>query len=322
MQDMRNEFPVYLFTGFLGGGKTTFIQDVLGSPDFCEGERVLLILCEEGEEEYDPGEFAGDVFIETIGDQKGLTVLLLDQLRKKHDATLAVMEWNGMWEMEALYRNLPPAWLIVQQMMLVDAGDFLLYNTNLRQQTFDQMKGAEMIAFNRCVKDENFPAWQQEVHRIVRVANRRTEIIYEFGPDDVILDDIPDPLPYDMEKPLVQITEENYAEWYRDMGENQDNYEGKEITVRGRAVVGRDLPPGRFVFGRHVMTCCEADIEFSGLLCIWDEEKTRELSNGQWVDIRARVHVQYEDIYEEEGPVLFCSEVTEADPCDPEVARF
>ena len=45
--------PVYIVTGFLGAGKTRFITDMLTDEGFSEGERTLLLCCEEGEEEYD-----------------------------------------------------------------------------------------------------------------------------------------------------------------------------------------------------------------------------------------------------------------------------
>ena len=45
--------PIYLITGFLESGKTSFLRDVLAGGDFDDGRRGLLILCEEGEEEYD-----------------------------------------------------------------------------------------------------------------------------------------------------------------------------------------------------------------------------------------------------------------------------
>ena len=47
------DVPVYLITGFLESGKTTFLRDVLQGGDFYDGEPGLLILCEEGEVEYD-----------------------------------------------------------------------------------------------------------------------------------------------------------------------------------------------------------------------------------------------------------------------------
>ena len=45
--------PVYAFTGFLESGKTLFIQQTLEDERFNAGERTLLLICEEGEEEYD-----------------------------------------------------------------------------------------------------------------------------------------------------------------------------------------------------------------------------------------------------------------------------
>ena len=54
-----NETPVYLFTGFLEGGKTHIIQESLSDPSFNTGEKTLILMCEEGEEELDPSMFAG-----------------------------------------------------------------------------------------------------------------------------------------------------------------------------------------------------------------------------------------------------------------------
>ena len=43
------DIPVYLITGFLESGKTTFINETISDPEFSQGERTLLICCEEGE---------------------------------------------------------------------------------------------------------------------------------------------------------------------------------------------------------------------------------------------------------------------------------
>ena len=48
---IKGEMPVYLFTGFLESGKTTFIKETLGDPRFNNGQRTLILLCEEGETE-------------------------------------------------------------------------------------------------------------------------------------------------------------------------------------------------------------------------------------------------------------------------------
>ena len=55
---------MYVFTGFLESGKTKFIQETLEDPRFNSGERTLLLVFEEGEEEYDPTTYpCKDVFI-------------------------------------------------------------------------------------------------------------------------------------------------------------------------------------------------------------------------------------------------------------------
>ena len=39
------QIPIYLITGFLESGKTSFLRDVLMGGDFDDGQRGLLILC-------------------------------------------------------------------------------------------------------------------------------------------------------------------------------------------------------------------------------------------------------------------------------------
>ena len=47
------DIPMYVFTGFLESGKTKFIQETLEDERFNAGEKTLLLVFEEGEEEYD-----------------------------------------------------------------------------------------------------------------------------------------------------------------------------------------------------------------------------------------------------------------------------
>ena len=87
---MMEDIPVYLFTGFLDAGKTKFIQETLEDERFNNGENTLLLICEEGEEEYDPSTFSGpNVFIELIDDQSELTPTNLERLQRKHAADSA-----------------------------------------------------------------------------------------------------------------------------------------------------------------------------------------------------------------------------------------
>ena len=311
------EVPVYLFTGFLGSGKSTFIQDLLEGSEFNAGDKTLLLVCEKGKIKYDKERFARpNVFIEIISKEDDLTMDLLEELQAKYMMERVVVEYNGMWMLEKLFRAMPPEWIIYQELMFADAGNFMMYNQNMRQQTFDKMKTAELVVFNRFTALHN----KVEFHKVVRVANRKSQILYEYGPDHVEPDDIEDPLPYDIAKPSIEIKEDQYAEWYRDIYENADRYEGKMITVKGRVAMARDLPQGKFAFGRHVMTCCIEDIQFAGLVCDFPGEEA--FSTGDWVEIKAKVKIEDNEIYGQTGPVMYCISVEPTKPAEPEVATF
>jgi len=312
------EIPVYLFTGFLESGKTTFIQEALEGDDFNAGERTLLLLCEEGEEEYVPDRFFGhNVFTEIIQDEEELTVDLLRELQLRHKVERVIVEYNGMWNLDSFYQNMPAEWMTYQEMFFADANTFLSYNQNMRQLVYDKLKSAELVVFNRCERGFD----KMEFHKIVRGANRNSQILYEYGSDNVEIDQIIDPLPFDLEASLVVVEDHAFAEWYRDINEEEDKYRGKILQIKGRSVLGGGLPADKFVFGRHVMTCCVDDIQFAGLLCHW-EGAEKLLEHGGWVQITAEVRIEYDDMYGEEGAVLYCSKVEPAEEADPEVATF
>jgi uncharacterized membrane protein YcgQ (UPF0703/DUF1980 family) len=312
------EIPVYLFTGFLESGKTTFIQGVLEDSDFNAGERTLLLVCEEGEKEYNPNRyFVNNVFYEKLESPEDLNREKLAKLQRSHKVSRVIIEYNGMWKLDDLFMNIPEDWTIYQIMAFADASTFLMYNQNMRELVFDKLKAAELVVFNRC-RSQGFD--KLAFHKICRVANWKSMILYEYGPDEVEADNIEDPLPFDLEKDPVIIGEDAYAEWYRDINEDPEKYDGKTVRLKGMVALGDKLPPGVFVFGRHVMTCCEADIQFAGLLCIYD--RSFDLTHREWIDLKAEVKYSYHPIYGEKGPVLYCREYSKTEAPDPALATF
>ena len=100
------EVPVYLITGFLESGKTTFLKDVLASPDFADGQKTLLIQCEEGEEEYDEKEFSRhNIEIINVENEEDLTPEFLDRCNKYYKPYRVFVEFNGMWVRRSLPRR-------------------------------------------------------------------------------------------------------------------------------------------------------------------------------------------------------------------------
>lgn len=311
------ERPVYFFGGFLGSGKTTFIKETLENPEFGNDGRTLLLVCERGELEYEPDKFAGPgVRLEQIKSEEELNEANLMMIAAKGGFDRVVVEYNGMWEAQKFFEIMPAGWVVVQEMTFFDANTFLMYNQNMRQLCFNKMQTADMVVFNRCKKGFD----KMPFHKEVRIANRHNMIVYEYGPNEMEVDDIIDPLPYDMSKSRIKIEDDWYAEWYRDINENEDEYEGKTLEIKGRVALSEELPDGQFAFGRHVMTCCEADIQFAGLLAYYTGPV--EIKTGDWVELTAKVRCEYTDVYKEKGPVLYIKNLNICKPSEPEVATF
>ena len=311
------EKPVYLFTGFLGAGKTTFIKETLENHEFGDDGRTLLLICENGEVQYEPEKFVGPgVIVERIKGEAELNEVKLGMIDARGGFDRVVVEMNGMWENQKLFAAMPKGWVIAQEMALFDTSTFMMYNKNMRQLCFNKMQTADMVVFNRCGKGFD----KMPYHKEVRIANRRNMIVYEYAPNDIEPDDIIDPLPYDMNAAQIQIQDDWYAEWYRDINENEDDYDGKTFVIKGRVALSDELPAGQFAFGRHVMTCCEADIQFAGLLAYYSGAV--DLKVGDWIEITAKVRVEYTEAYKEKGPVLYIKKLAKCEPCDPEVATF
>ena len=309
--------PVYLFTGFLEAGKTRFIQETLEDRRFCKGERTLLLLCEEGEEEYEPDEFAAKtVEIRTITDQAELTAENLQRLAREAKAERVVVEYNGMWLLDLLYSALPEGWMVYQEFFFADARTFLLYNENMRQLVYDKLKSCELAVFNRFTPDMDKMAF----HKIVRGASRRCDIAYEAPDGKVEYDDIVDPLPFDLDAPVVEIGDDDFAVWYRDLSEEPKKYEGKTVRFRCLALRRDKLPAETIVVGRHVMTCCVEDIQFAGLVCQWKEAAS--VSDGSWIILTASIHFKFNRAYGKRGPVLTLLSMEPSEEPEQAVATF
>ena len=299
MNKKPKEMPVYLFTGFLESGKTKFIQETLEDKRFCNKEKTLLLVCEEGEEEYAPEQFATDtVVIRVLEGQEQLTAENLTRWAQETKADRVVIEYNGMWLLDALYAAMPEGWVVYQEFMFADAGTFLSYNGNMRQLVYDKLKSCELVVFNRFKPDMD----KMEFHKVVRAASRRADIAYESTDGKVVYDDIEDPLPFDLNAPVIEIGDADFAEWYRDLGETPANYEGKTVRFKCRALKRSKMPANTFIVGRHVMTCCVEDIQFAALVCQWDKADT--VQDDSWMILTAKLNFKFNKAYGRKGPVL------------------
>ena len=311
------QIPVYVFTGFLDSGKTKFIQETLEDPRLNAGERTLLLVFEEGEEEYDFSTYPHqNVHLEVL-DQQTVTTKELEALSKKHKAQRVVAELNGMQLVGDLYMRFPEEWTVAQEVMFADSTTFMTYNANMRNLVMDKLVGAQMVVFNRLQPGCD----TLEFHKLARAANRKIDILYDYVDGTTAFDDLVDPLPFDINAPVIQLKDEDYALWYRDVNEEPAKYDGKTVEFKAQVAMLRREKNNMFAPGRFVMTCCVDDIEFCGVPCRYEKSKT--LAPRSWVNVKATVKAEKHTLYKGDiGPVLTAISVTPAEKADPEVATF
>ena len=293
------EVMVYLMTGFLDSGKTQFLTFTLEQDYFQIDGKTLLILCEEGEEEYDPMEMLKyGVVIEKVEAQEDLTEEWLEEMNRKHGPERVVVEYNGMWKVSDFENlKLPEGWGIEQKITTVDASTFQMYLTNLKPLFVEMVRGADMVLFNRCEDIKPLAGYR----RSVKVVSPQAEVIFEDEQGE-IENIFEDEVPYDLKAPVVEIAKEDYGIWYVDMMENPDRYKGKVVEYTAKVLKPR------------AMTCCADDTSFLGYVC--RSAYAPKLKPGQWVKIRAKIRFANLSVYRGEGPVLEAEHIELADPIE------
>ena len=308
------DIPVYLIAGFLDAGKTDFINGILRD-GFAREDRTLLICCEEGENEYDP-KALDNVFTYTIDDPEQMTPALFKKLEKQYKPQQVIMEYNGMWQLEPLYRTgLPANWILYQIMVLVDANTFEMYVRNMGQLMMEKIANADLLIFNRC----NAELRQQLRSRNLKMVNRRADIYLENADGTSEEYMTPDMSPFDLSSGHLDLPDDDYGVWYVDVMDHLDRWDGKCVHMKLLMCHSKKFP-GVHCPGRFVMTCCENDIQFVGVVAKGKDLKAYK--NRDWVDVTATVRKEYIEAYQGEGPVLYVDKITTCAKPAQEVVSF
>ena len=276
-----------------------------------------MLVCEEGIEEYDEDYLKSrNIFVEYIDEENLTTDHLLD-LQDKYEPTRVMIEYNGTWKMDKLMGiRVPKGWTIVQVISFVDASTFDVYIQNMKAMMMEQLSTADMIIFNRC--DEN--TRKAEYRRSIRAVNRRAQVIFENKDGIAEVGDGEADLPFDIDKPVIELEDEDFGIWYIDACDNPDRYVGKKIVFKAMVHKPKEYASNEFVPGRFAMTYCADDIAFIGFKCYFDQVKY--LKDRQWVMVTGVIDKEYYPEFEGEGPVIKASKVDLAKPAEDELVYF
>ena len=307
--------PVYMINGFLESGKTEFICFTLAQQYFQVKGKTLLILCEEGENEYDPVLLKRSrTEVELIEQEEDFNPAHLTDLEKLHKPERIIIEFNGMWN----YKNakLPWYWKIEQQITVIDGSTFPMYYTNMRSLLAEMIRKSEMIIFNRCdgVRDQ-----LNAYKRNVKAVNASADVVFEDSNGE-IEEIIEEDLPYDLNQDPIQLDNRGYGIWYLDSMEHLERYVGKKLQFTAMVMKPEEFPKGYFVPGRMAMTCCADDMAFLGYVCEYGGAE--ELRQKEWVKVTATVSKEYWEDYKGEGPMLHALSVEKTKAPKEEIISF
>lgn len=313
------ERPVYLFTGLLESGKTTLVHEVAGEEDFLEPGTTVLVQCEEGEAAYDQAFLDKyDIVLMEIEEEEQLNELFWRRIERDYDPAQILIEYNGMWDMDVLFDSgMPEEWFVGGVYSTVNAETAELYIQNMRKVFLDPLRESNLIIVNRC--DENTD--RQRYRRLFKMMNPQVQVAFEKK-DGTMFDNEKEDVPYDYSGDRVELDDMDYGLWYLDAQENPDRYMGKVISFTARYCASAKPGEKYFIPGRHIMTCCEDDIEFLGFLCNCVEVPDYE--HGEWVKVDVYFDYGECEMYGpgEEGPVLELLKIEDGVQPEQELVAF
>ena len=311
------KMPVFVVTGFLDAGKTTFLKEILQEEGFSEEDKTLLILCEEGEEEFDEKQLAAlDIDVVSVDSQEEFTPQFLEDCARFYRPECVFIEYNGMWKLEKLMQAFPARWELYQVVTTVDATTFELYSNNIGPMMFEHITTADLVVFNRCTDELKDMLYKKNI----KAMNPRAAIYLDDvnGNSEDYARNMP--LPFDVDADIIDIQPEDYGLWYIDATGDPMKYDGKTVRFLAQAYVGKDVPAGSFVPGRFGMVCCADDVTFLGFLCRYPDRD--QLHNRDWVKVTASITVEELPQYRGPGPVLHAITVEPAEKAKEDIVYF
>ena len=307
--------PVYICTGFLDSGKTTFIKDTLMQQDWIEDGPTLLLQCEEGEEEFSE-EYRDEngMFLFNIEEREQLNGEFFRNCERIYHPSQVVIEYNGTWELsEIMNENFPENWEIQGVYSTVNGETLDMYLKNMRNMLMNQLTESELIIINRCGEGTDRSAFR----RALKIQNPQAQLIFESVDGEIIPQGEED-LPFDLQADPIVIEDVDFGTWYVDAYEHPEHYEHKEVVFLAQLFRPKGMPTSMMIPGRQIMTCCADDIRFYGYPC--RVEKGTKIEQRSWARVTARFENESYRPMAPKQPILYLVSIEEAErPEDPVV---
>lgn len=304
--------PIFVINGFLEAGKTQFMKFTMQQEYFQTEGNTLLIVCEEGDEEYDKELLESThTTVKYIDDISDFTKEKMVEFTKEVDPERILIEWNGLWEQDKI--QIPDIWYVNQMITIYDTSTLDLYikNKDLKAYMGKMLKDSELVICNRA--DDIDEEILSTYHLQIKAMAPNAEIIFE-GEDGEITGDFSINLPYNLDDSKLVIKPEEYGIFYVDAMDRTEKYDGKEVEFVAQVVRPDGIGDDILIPGRRAMTCCEADIQFLGFVCHYKGAKN--FKNKDWVKVKGKIKYEMSPQYRAKGPVIYANDILLTGPID------
>lgn len=304
--------PIFVINGFLEAGKTQFMKFTMQQEYFQTEGNTLLIVCEEGDEEYDKELLeSAHTTVKYIDDISDFTKEKMVEFTKEVDPERILIEWNGLWEQDKI--QIPDIWYVNQMITIYDTSTLDLYikNKDLKAYMGKMLKDSELVICNRA--DDIDEEILSTYHLQIKAMAPNAEIIFE-GEEGEITGDFSINLPYNLDDSKLVIKPEEYGVFYVDAMDRTEKYDGKEVEFVAQVVRPDGIGDDILIPGRRAMTCCEADIQFLGFVCHYKGAKN--FKNKDWVKVKGKIKYEMSPQYRAKGPVIYANDILLTGPID------
>lgn len=308
---------IYVFNGFLDSGKTSFIQDTILNTDFCENEKTVIIVSEEGEIEYNREDIESKncdfVFVDNSDE---INEELFSMICQKYQPTQIIIEFNGMAMLDDIIAiKKPDGCEIVQVLTTINAESFQLYINNLRSLVYNHVKYSDLIIFNR-VNDSMKKSF---LRNTIKAINGTVQIIYEKE-DGTVNTFEDDELPFDTTSSYLDIADHDFGLFCMDAIDHPETYHHKTIKLRGKFIgLDKQIPNG-FILGREAMVCCADDTSLVGMICVHPSAK--QFIPNEWLELEGLVEMKFDDDINGYMCLLYVTDIKVIQPLENEYVTF
>lgn len=307
------QIPVVIVNGFLESGKTFFVNEGLLVNAFSLESKTLILLCEQGEEEYDENLLnKNNIRVCNIESEEDFNEKNLLSIVNTYKPNLIIIEMNGMWDLKNL--RMPSFFNVEEQVTVIDSLNFATYFANMREKFVEMLRCSSLIVINRCVNEKT----ASQIKRSLRLINQNAAYVLLDKQNNEMhpVDD----LPFKVDEDIIKIPDDAYGIWYIDTYDSPSRYRGKIVEFNAMVCYSHKLPPKSFVAGRIAMTCCEQDKQLIGHLCKVNTNLT--LKDRSWARIKGEVFYVKDKDFEEEQAVLKVLEINQIKEINNPVLSF